>query len=321
MATTDTRSGFRLPWSSDRSHDTAPETPADAATPAEQPAAEAPADASVAWPSSDLNARLGLDAHPRPADPTPAPAEGEIQEPVMVDAATVPQAPAAPRKPSKLMAELSAAIRATAETARAQALSQLESDVASVVEQIRVGAKEGESDLRVRADEDIARIKDWSRSEIARIKAETEHKVDARKLGLDEELAAHAAAIEHRVGEVEGTATAYRTEMDAYAERLGEEDDPARLATMAESMPEAPALDALADLADLELDLDVTPIVEPEAVVAVDDALEAEAAVEAEAPRETSALEGLELTAVLEAAIDLGHVAGDDGRRAHTPSA
>ena len=40
-----------------------------------------------------------------------------------------------------------------------------------------------------------------------------------------------------------------------------------------------------------------------------------------EAPGEQRALQGLELAPLLEAAVDLGHVAGDDGRRAHTPSA
>mgnify|MGYP003509796605 CR=1 FL=1 len=82
----------------------------------------------------------------------------------------------------------------------------------------------------------------------------------ARKLGLDEELAAHAAAIEQRVGEVEGTAAAFRADIVAYTERLSSEEDPARLATMAESMPEPPVLDTLADLDDLELDLSVATL-------------------------------------------------------------
>ncbi len=85
-----------------------------------------------------------------------------------------PPAPVAPRKSTKLMADLSAAIRATAETARDQTLAQVEADVAAVVEQIRVGSKEGEDALRARSDEDVTQIKEWSRAEIARIKEETE---------------------------------------------------------------------------------------------------------------------------------------------------
>jgi hypothetical protein len=258
MANTDTRSGFRLPWSQDRSH----ENPnADDAAAAIEKTSDADAAPSVAWPSTDFNARLGLTSQPRPADPSLAAADPDTstapstdaQEPAMIDLEPAPApAPAAPpRKPTKLMADLTSAIRATAIAARDQALAQVDTDVASVIEAIRSGSKQGEDALRIRSDEDIARIKEWSRAEIARIKEETENRIDARKLGLDEELAAHAAAIEGRVSEVERTATAYRTEMEAYSLRMTTEEDPARLATMAESMPEPPLIDPLAELGDL----------------------------------------------------------------------
>jgi hypothetical protein len=276
MATTENRSGFRLPWSSDRSNDVPPQEPAD--EPAGEAVAEQPA-GDVVWPSSDLNARLGLHSQPRPADPADAAqggAQADTEEPEMVSTEPVsPPAPVAPKKPSKLMADLSAAIRATAEAAREQALTQVDADVVAVVEQIRSGAKEGEDALRVKSDGDIAEIKEWSRAEIARIKEETEQRIDARRRGLDGELAAHAAAIETRVGEVEGALAAYRSDMDAYAARLGQEDDPARLATLAESMPEPPVLDAWADLGTLE----VVPLAAVEVVEAAPDT---EAAAEAE---------------------------------------
>ena len=151
------------------------------------------------------------------------------------------------------MVDLTSAIRSTAIAARDQALIQVDADVALVVETIRSGSKEGEDALRVASDEDIARIKEWSRAEIARIKDETEGRIDARRLGLDEELAAHAAAIEGRVGDVERTAATYKAEMEAYSVRLASEEDPARLATMAESMPEPPLLDPLPALGDLAM--------------------------------------------------------------------
>ena len=55
-----------------------------------------------------------------------------------------------------------------------------------------------------------------------------------------------------RVGEVDRAVVQYRADMEAYFEGLAGVDDPARLATMAEAMPEPPALDALADLGDHE---------------------------------------------------------------------
>ena len=276
MANTDTRSGFRLPWSQDRSHENP--TAEDAAPVAEEAAPEGEPGAAIAWPSTDFNARLGLTSQPRPADPSDAATEppSDAQEPAMIDLEHAPApAPAAPaRKPTKLMADLTSAIRATAIAARDQALTQVDADVAQVVEAIRSGSKEGEDTLRVRSDEDIARIKEWSRAEIARIKEETENRIDARKLGLDEELAAHAAAIEGRVSEVEETAAAYKAEMDAYSLRLTSEEDPARLATMAESMPEPPVLDPLAELDDLAVPEPIVVPTEDVLAIAAGDSLE-----------------------------------------------
>ena len=153
-----------------------------------------------------------------------------------------------PRSRRSFMADLTTAIRATAEAAREQSLAQVDADVAAVVAQIRTGSKDGEGALRLRSDEDIAGIKEWSRAEIARIKVQAEHRIDARKIALGEELAGHAAAIDERVGEVKSAASAYHAAMATYAAHLEDEDDPARLATMAESMPEPPALNSWADL-------------------------------------------------------------------------
>ena len=68
----------------------------------------------------------------------------ESQRMVEIEAPAAPAA--APKKPSKLMADLSAAIRATAASARDQALQQLDADAKQVTESIREGATEGERD-------------------------------------------------------------------------------------------------------------------------------------------------------------------------------
>jgi len=281
MSSTDTRSGFRLPWSSDRSHDALGESePGDDVT---EVVAE-PVASHLAWPDSDDNAFLGVTLAkqrlPKPAPeapeateapeapaaaaparaevPTedPAPVASDAQEPAMIAIAPPTPAPVAPRKPSKLMVDLSAAIRATADSAREQALTQVDEDVAAVVAGIRAGSKEGEVALKLRSDEDVAGIREWSKTEIARIKEEADGRIEARKAALAEEIDAHMAGIEARVGAVEGLAATYRAEMAAYTDRLVTEDDPARLATMAETMPEPPALSGVveADVADLPSD-------------------------------------------------------------------
>ena len=244
MASTDTRTGFRLPWSSDRAQD----DPAvqDAVDDAPE-AAAAPVKPSVAWPENDFATRAGFQAaHQRQTGAPAAPEEA----PTM----TTEQPVVAPKKPSKLMADLAAAILATTESARDQRLTQLDAEANSIVEMIRSQSEEGAVGLRRRSDEDVAAIRDWAKAEIARIKEESEAKIADRKHLLETEVADHAAAIEDRCAEVKSTVVGYRAAMQAYFERLSLENDPARLATMAEAMPEPPVLESLSDLDGLSIE-------------------------------------------------------------------
>ncbi|MEI7743958.1 MAG: hypothetical protein WCK58_09445 [Chloroflexota bacterium] len=249
MATTDSRSGFRLPWNSDRSQDGQPVDELVAAAPVE------PAPDAVAWPQTDFNAVIGTAPQQRLADPiATVPTSHVPQEPVMVDPASISApAPVAAKKPSRLMADLTLAIRSTAVAARDQALAQADTDVATVVEGIRGGSKDGVVALHAKSDLDIVGIREWSKAEIARIKEEADARISARKAGLEDELHALTAAIEARVHEVEQAVDAYRAAMAAYSARLEGEEDPARLATMAESMPEPPSLDAWNSIENLDV--------------------------------------------------------------------
>ena len=190
-----------------------------------------------------------------------------------------PAAPAAaPKKPSKLMADLSAAIRATASSARDQALQQIEADAKEVTESIREGATEGAATLRKRSDDDIAGIRDWSKAEIARIREETDNRIATRKGLLEGELSSHAASVNNRVEEVQFEVDRFKADMDEYFDRLSNESDPSRLATMVEAMPDLPSFEAWADV-------DTLADIAPTDAVAMDEADEAEpveAAVEVE---------------------------------------
>jgi hypothetical protein len=266
MAQTDTRSGFRLPWSSDRVHDDPVATDGEGA-----PEATAPQEASpVAWPDTDFAARLGITPNaPRAAD-EPAGADLAIETGEPAPASPVPASPApapatpAPRKPSKLMVDLTAAIRATTEAARDQRLGQVETEAQDVVGVIRAQSAEGAAALRRRSDDDVESIRGWAKAEIARIKQESDTRIAERQGLLDRELEGHAIAIEDRVAEVSSIVTGYRAAMDAYFLRLAEEEDPARLATMAETMPDAPSLESFGDLDGLI----VAPVPVPGAAIA-----------------------------------------------------
>lgn len=288
MATTDTKQGFRLPWSSDRSQDDSrPEesleatdtaAPADTgADPAEAVNPDGSAGSEVAeeaWPEIDVNARLNLIS----ADPSAAQSSGPIsrtakEHVAMVDSiSAVAHESAAPRKPSKLIADLAAAMRSTAEAAREQALAQVEADSRQVVEAIRAQSTDGHSALRSRCDEDIVAIRDWSKAEIARVREETERRITERKATLEAEIATHAGAIERRVEDVQETVAAYEARMATFFEHLLQESDPARLAAMAESMPEPPSLEIWADLPE--------PAAEAEAIGTTETSTAAEAVAE-----------------------------------------
>ena len=286
MANSESRPSFRLPWSSDRSHEDPNGSVAVEAAP-ESAAGEAEPGAPT-WPDSDFGTRLGTTPPtPRPADAIATAGETGTEESDMIDQAspTAPvehAAPPAPRKSTQLMVDLATAIRATTEAARDHALAAVETDATDVAAAIRTAATEGAGALRRQSDEDLAAIKEWSKAEIARIREETESRLGARKATLETELAAHASAVEHRIGEVDEAVARYRADMDAYVENLKREDDPARLATMAEAMPEPPALDAWRDISNLDLAAFAPPAVE---------AVEAEAIEAPDAETPTGALD------------------------------
>jgi hypothetical protein len=141
------------------------------------------------------------------------------------------------------MAELSHAMQAAAEHARGETMSRFEAEAKAVVEEIHASATTEVADLRRMADDDVAAIRDWSKAEIARIREETDSRVAARKAGLDAEMEAHAATVQARAERVTAVVAAFESEMGAFFARLNAEEDPTRIATMAETMPDSPSLE------------------------------------------------------------------------------
>ncbi|MGZ8724709.1 MAG: hypothetical protein ACXWYG_11785 [Aeromicrobium sp.] len=220
---TDTRPGFRLPWGS---------------------GAAATDDQTVMGVESgaeEAEEPTMIDTTPLPAssngfEPTPTPAPASVFE------GGAETTPSSVRRATKFMAELSRAMQAAVENARTETLARFEIEAKSVVDEIHAGAANGEAELRNKADGDVAAIREWSKSEIARVREETESRIAARKAGLDEEMVEHAATIEARTERIAAVVAAYEVELAAFFERLHAEEDPTRIATMAESMPEPPSL-------------------------------------------------------------------------------
>lgn len=307
MAQTDQRTGgFRLPWSSDQR------------SIAEQAVKDGDPDADPQTTATDTSDREdGGQQHTANDDTTTgnvASAETETAGPeaadhpstetqtVPVETVTVPPASSpARRQPSQFMHDLTKAMLAAAESQRTMTLSQLQADSKAYTEEIHGRSAGLASDLRKRADDDVAGIRDWQKAEIARIKEETDQRISGRKGELETQLETHAAVIEQAIDKVQSQVSAFETEMARFFELLVVEQDPTRFAAMAENLPEPPPFEGLA----IGVEEIMTQAAAAVAVLAAPAKPEAEAPVEAEAVAETPEAEAPSAVAeTVEAATD-----------------
>jgi hypothetical protein len=245
MATTDAKSGFRLPWSSDRTTDE-PTTEVAASTD-EAPAVSDTQFAVDPWTGQPVGGAAAT-------TDSGAPAGGAD-----VDHAAEPAASPGPgptRKQNKFLADLTKAMQAAAEEARGRSLSQLEADAKAHVEAIHARSATESANLRRTCDDDVQAVREWSKAEIARVREETEHRITDRKGRLESEIEEHAAVIEREIETVQKTVTNFEEEMAYFFERLLAEEDPTRFATMAENLPEPPTFDDLSAVAEAQAEVE-----------------------------------------------------------------
>ena len=239
MATTETRTGFRLPWSQDHTETDEPTGDTGPATEGATQDTERP-DMIDATPAVIDETRQTQDTE---ASTEIAPVGGSA---FMTDTPAEALAPvAAPlaRRPNKLMVDLAKAMQTAAAGARTETLDRFAADTKAYVGSITADAATGTADLRRQADEDVAGIREWSKAEIARIREETENRISGRKSDLEGELANHAASTEGRIARVQARVDAYEAEMAAFFEVVFAEEDPTKLAAMAQNLPEPPDFD------------------------------------------------------------------------------
>jgi len=265
MATTDSRTGFRLPWSTDQrqaNESAEPTASAEAGEPTEYAASVvsdapgeaiattesgAPAAAAAGDAGSPQDTASATEAQLEPPTPEAEPTAGTETAAASVSPAP---SPAAARKPNKFLADLTKAMQAAAESAREDSIARFAADAKAFVEQIHARSTEESADLRRTADIDINQIRDWSKAEIARIREETEERIADRRSRLERETETHAAQIEHEIERVQGRVADFEAEMARFFERLLAEDDPTRFAALAENLPEPPSFDVAEALAE-----------------------------------------------------------------------
>jgi hypothetical protein len=235
MSQTDTRPGFRLPWTAERGDSG---QPGDATT--EGPPVEGSADGAEQTVEPAAEQATGTADEATVVD-DPSQVE-ELVTPDMTDATAI----SASRRPTKFMADLSRAMQTAAEASRDETMARFGAEAKVAVEEIRTSSADEAAALRRRADDDVAAVREWSKAEIARIREETDSRIVARKAALDGEMDAFAAIIETRVERVNATVTEFEAEMADFFERLLAEQDPTRIATMAQAMPDPPDLSSVA---------------------------------------------------------------------------
>lgn len=230
-----------------------------------QDAEDAPQDTNQgAWPTTDQP--TGPEPSGQQATPPPIRVQGD---------------PRSGRRENPLVAGLVKAMREAAIASREETANRLQSDASARVEAIRQAATEQAVELRKRADEDIAGIREWSKNEIARIRQQTEDRIEGRRTELTAQAEHHEAGVERQVEQVQSTVSAFEADIETFFEQLLAENDPARLAALAERAPEPPDLPG-----------ELTTPAEWQGVAWTDGTLEADAAAEAEA----AATEGLDLS-------------------------
>ena len=147
----------------------------------------------------------------------------------------------AARHPNRFLADLTQAMRSTAETARQATIEQCKFDAKGYVEQLHARSEDEGVQLRKAAESDVTSIRDWSKAEVERIRVETEERIARRRELLDQELQEYSAGVESEVDRVQKRVEAFEEEVAQFFEQLLQEADPTVFASMAAQMPDPPA--------------------------------------------------------------------------------
>lgn len=149
----------------------------------------------------------------------------------------------APRQPNRFLADLTQAMRATAESARQATIDQCHADAKAYTEKLHARTDDEAASLRKAAEADVSAIRDWSKAEVERIRVETEQRIARRRELLEQELQEYNSAIELEIGRVEKRISAFEGEVAGFFQNLLNEADPTIFASMAAQMPDPPSFE------------------------------------------------------------------------------
>lgn len=146
----------------------------------------------------------------------------------------------AARHPNRFLADLTQAMRSTAETARQATIDQCHADAKAYVEKLQARTDDEAASLRKAAEADVSAIREWSKAEVERIRVETDQRIARRRELLEQELQEYNASVELEIERVDGRVHTFEEEVAHFFEALLQEPDPTAFASMAAQMPDPP---------------------------------------------------------------------------------
>jgi hypothetical protein len=141
------------------------------------------------------------------------------------------------------LAELARAMQAAAERERERIDEVVTKEAAEQVEKSRSRAAAETEELRRLAEEDVARIKEWSRTEIDRIRRDADRRTDERRKNLEAYIVKHESIIATEIDGVDSAIRGYRAALDRFFDEFTSSTDPADIARRAGSLPAPPDLE------------------------------------------------------------------------------
>jgi hypothetical protein len=149
----------------------------------------------------------------------------------------------APHRLNPFLADLTQAMRSTAETAKLATVEQCRADAKAYIEHIQARTADEAGTLREDCEADLVTIRAMAKAQTDRVRVETQTRVAKRMENLEQELADYNAAIEREVQAVEQRVAAFQDEVTRFFETLLAGGDPSVFANMAWRMPSAPEFD------------------------------------------------------------------------------
>jgi hypothetical protein len=140
------------------------------------------------------------------------------------------------------MRDLVSAMRRVADEARQAGINEVHATADEQVKRLEADAESRRTELRARADADVAGIGEWAKAEAERIRKEADQRVVARRDQLEQQLGAETARAEAETKALRDRIGEYERELEAYHAQLAEISDPAAFAAAAKRMPRPPSL-------------------------------------------------------------------------------